>query len=144
MKLPRYQQDALLVLRTRLDPRNPANTSTAEIKAHLTAIQPWLDSWVLPAVNAMASGNAYSERWIREAVTSWAAQIRLGEGRGASSPDENEDPRMAEVRKLMRQHAKGVHGGPRVKAVKLYREIHGCGLKEAVDACDALIAEERK
>jgi hypothetical protein len=90
MKLPQFQKDALLVLRTRLDPGNPENTASAEIKEHLKAIEPWLESWVFPAVDSISSSANFSERWIREEVSSWARKIRLSQGRGAHSPDTKE------------------------------------------------------
>lgn len=55
-----------------------------------------------------------------------------------------EDLRMPHVRSLMRGWAMNRNKGVsslKVEAVKLYREIHGCGLVEAVRACEALVDE---
>ena len=75
-KLPQYQRDALLVLRTRLDPNNPANTASEEIKAHLKAIGGWLDSWVIPALDSIESENDCGSRWLRDSIGQHAYRMR--------------------------------------------------------------------
>lgn len=87
-QLTQYQRDAVLVLRTRLNPRDPLNKCSEDIKRHLEAIRPWLDSWVIPAVDAIDSSNDYSMRWLREAVSRDARQFRIAAGRGAHAPDQ--------------------------------------------------------
>ena len=80
-KLTQYQRDALLVLRTRLDPNCPENHATDEVKAHLRALGPWLSSWVLPAVECVDSSADYSQRWLREDVAAQARSIRIERAR---------------------------------------------------------------
>jgi len=75
-KLAQYQQDALLVLRTRLNPHDPCNTASDEIKAHLRAIEPWLSTWVLVPVDTIDSNRGYEHQWMREATARDADRIR--------------------------------------------------------------------
>ena len=75
--LPQYQQDALLVLRTRLDPECPENQATEEIKTHLRALRVYLDAWVMPALDAMEgiSGSGY-DPWLRRDMHRQAITMR--------------------------------------------------------------------
>lgn len=74
--LPNYQRDALLVLRVRLNPDDPANLSSDEIKMHLRAIRGWLDSWVLTAVDVIDSDRNPGTAWLREAIARDARHMR--------------------------------------------------------------------
>jgi len=65
-QFPKYQQAALDALRVRLSPDDPANNTSDEVKEHLRAVRPWLQSWVLPLIDAIESSNDYGERWQRE------------------------------------------------------------------------------
>lgn len=87
MSLKQFQMDALLLLRTMLNPDDPQNTVTDEIKEHMRAMQPWLSSSVHTALDTIDSPKAYEHRWMREATSEKARRIRLAQGRGAHSPD---------------------------------------------------------
>lgn len=76
-KLTQYQEDALLVLRTRLNPHDPCNTASDEVKAHLRAIVPWLDTWVVPHLDTIDSSASSAQRWLREKTEDEARHIRL-------------------------------------------------------------------
>lgn len=73
MSLTNTQRDALLVLRTRLNPDDPANSASAEVKEHLRAIRGWLDSWVIPAIDAV---EPHAPTWIVEETRRYAARMR--------------------------------------------------------------------
>lgn len=75
--MPKYKAAALLVLRTRLNVNDPRNSASDEVKAHLRAIQHWLDTWVLPAVDCLDDGAAH---WMREDVQQQARLIERREG----------------------------------------------------------------
>ena len=77
LSLPRYQQDALLVLRTLLDPECPENDGTAATKAHLRALRVYLDAWVMAALDAMegVSGSGH-DPWLRRDIKRQAVTIR--------------------------------------------------------------------
>ena len=73
MSLTATQRDALLVLRVRLNPEDPSNQSSDEIKEHLRAIRLWLDSWVLPAIEAV---EPKAPQWLVESIKQDAARMR--------------------------------------------------------------------
>lgn len=87
MSLHQYQKDALLLLRTILNPDDPQNTVSDEHKAHLRALQPWLSSSVHTALDTIDCPKGYEHRWMREATSEKARRIRLAQGRGAHAPD---------------------------------------------------------
>lgn len=87
MKLTQYQKDALLVLRTTLNPNDPQNTIADDLKGHLRALRPFFDGVVLTAIDVIDSPKEYEHRWMREAVSERARRIRLAQKRGAHSPD---------------------------------------------------------
>lgn len=66
--LANYQKAALETLRTRLNPEDPANTATDEVKAHLRAIGPWLSAWVMPLVDTIDSTRGTNQYLRREAI----------------------------------------------------------------------------
>jgi len=85
-KLTQYQQDALLVLRTRLNAHDPCNTASDEIKAHLRAIDPWLSTWVMTAVDTIDSNCGYEHQWMREATAREAGHIREAQAKLKQNP----------------------------------------------------------
>lgn len=87
MKLAQFQKDALLTLRTMLNPSDPANNIADEVKEHLQAIEPFLTSCIMTAVDTIDSPSEYEHRWMREATSQRARRIRLAQNRGAHSPD---------------------------------------------------------
>lgn len=79
-KLTQTQQDALHCVLTRLNPDDPGNTASDEVKAHLRAMGPFLDAWVIPYLEAVQPNAA---RWLVEAVKQDAARMRKRQ-KGAS------------------------------------------------------------
>jgi hypothetical protein len=69
------------VLRTRLNPHDPCNTASDEIKAHLRAIDPWLSTWVLVPVDTIDSDRGYEHKWMREATSREAGYIRAAQAK---------------------------------------------------------------
>jgi len=86
-KLAQFQKDGLLSVRTLLNPHDPCNPASDEIKEQLKAMWPWLSSNVLTAVDTIDSPNEYEHRWMREETSRRARRIRLAQQRGAHSPD---------------------------------------------------------
>jgi hypothetical protein len=66
MTQPRYLADAARLIRSRLDPNDPAFRASREVKKALEEIHPYLFSWVYPLVKALENGAA--ERWLKEDI----------------------------------------------------------------------------
>jgi hypothetical protein len=69
--LTKTQAAAIAALRMQLDPNHPGNRADAEIKAHLAAIQHWVNTWVTPLIDAM---EPHADRGDREYAQSAAAR----------------------------------------------------------------------
>jgi hypothetical protein len=87
MKLGQYQRDALLVLRTWLNPDDPQSPASEETKEHLRAIRGWLSEVPQLSIDIIDSPSDYSAQWMREDISRRARRIRIAQGRGANSPD---------------------------------------------------------
>jgi hypothetical protein len=74
---PKYMRDALLILRTRLNHADRNNMASDEIKAHLRAIDGWLSTWVLPAVDCIDAERTPGNAWMFDSVANSALEIRV-------------------------------------------------------------------
>ena len=68
-----YVDNALLVLRQRLDTEHPAYDTSPEVRAALTSIRNYLHTWVLPVIEVAAGRNTD----MREYVNRDAAHVRM-------------------------------------------------------------------
>jgi hypothetical protein len=48
------RQRSLMLVRARLDPRDPSHSASVEVQAHLNAIRSYLETWVLPHIDYAA------------------------------------------------------------------------------------------
>jgi hypothetical protein len=79
-KITQYQQDAIDVLRARLDVNHPFFCATAEVARALKDARIYIDSWVLPLLDVIEGGSFYGHR---EYVARDAASARIALRRAA-------------------------------------------------------------
>jgi hypothetical protein len=64
-----YVTNPLIVLRSRLDVEHASFDASAEVRAALTSIKPYIEMWVLPVINVAEGRNIeMRERIIRDAL----------------------------------------------------------------------------
>jgi hypothetical protein len=81
MKLAQYQQDALDLLRARLDPDDPGHAASAEVTQHLREMDVYLDSWVLSLIDVIAGKQDYYGQ--RDGIAAEARHVRARRKRAA-------------------------------------------------------------
>jgi hypothetical protein len=75
-KYAQYQQDALEVIRARLDPAHPGFTGSGPLVDALREAGPYLSSWVLPLVDLLLEGQRTGDTALLEQLRRDAARVR--------------------------------------------------------------------
>lgn len=72
--IPQYKKKAARLLRARLDPEDPGCTASADVRAALAIMEPYLSSYVYPLIGAL--GGEPVPNWLREAIDRDAARLK--------------------------------------------------------------------